>query len=76
VCGEYPGRACLCWAACDDLLVVAEEYGLFEDSRRRVDLLALDLSFGPSCEVAGTLLLRGYRGVVADMTGARRHPLG
>jgi hypothetical protein len=26
----------------DDLLVVAEEYGLFEDSRRRVDLLALD----------------------------------
>jgi hypothetical protein len=25
-----------------DLLVVAEEYGLFEDSRRRVDLLALD----------------------------------
>jgi hypothetical protein len=26
----------------DDLLVVAEEYGLFEDSRRRIDLLALD----------------------------------
>jgi RecB family endonuclease NucS len=26
----------------DDLLVIAEEYGLFEDSRRRVDLLALD----------------------------------
>src|SRR5215467_15677204 len=26
----------------DDLLVVAEEYGQFEDSRRRVDLLALD----------------------------------
>lgn len=26
----------------DDLLVVTEEYGLFEDSRRRVDLLALD----------------------------------
>jgi hypothetical protein len=26
----------------DDLLVVAEEYGMFEDSRRRVDLLALD----------------------------------
>jgi hypothetical protein len=26
----------------DDLLVVAEEYGLFADSRRRVDLLALD----------------------------------
>lgn len=28
----------------EDLLVVAEEYGLFEDSRRRVDLLALDRS--------------------------------
>lgn len=28
----------------DDLLVVAEEYGSFEDSRRRVDLLALDRS--------------------------------
>jgi hypothetical protein len=26
----------------DDLLVVAEEYAMFEDSRRRVDLLALD----------------------------------
>lgn len=26
----------------DDLLVVAEEYGLFQDSRRRIDLLALD----------------------------------
>ena len=26
----------------DDLLVVAEEYGLFADSRRRIDLLALD----------------------------------
>ena len=26
----------------DDLLVIAEEYSLFEDSRRRIDLLALD----------------------------------
>jgi len=26
----------------EDLLVVAEEYGMFEDSRRRIDLLALD----------------------------------
>jgi hypothetical protein len=26
----------------EDLLVIAEEYGLFEDSRRRIDLLALD----------------------------------
>lgn len=26
----------------DDLLVVAEEYAVFKDSRRRVDLLALD----------------------------------
>jgi hypothetical protein len=26
----------------EDLLVVAEEYGLFQDSRRRVDILALD----------------------------------
>jgi hypothetical protein len=26
----------------DDLLAVAEEYGLFEDSRQRIDLLALD----------------------------------
>jgi hypothetical protein len=30
----------------DDLLVVAEEYGLFEDSRRAVDLLALDRPAG------------------------------
>jgi hypothetical protein len=28
----------------DDLLVIAEEYSLFEDSRRRVDLLAVDQS--------------------------------
>ena len=28
----------------DDLLVVAEEYALFQDSRRRVDLLAIDRS--------------------------------
>jgi Endonuclease NucS len=26
----------------EDFLVIAEEYGLFEDSRRRIDLLALD----------------------------------
>lgn len=26
----------------DDLLVIAEEYSMFEDSRRRIDLLALD----------------------------------
>jgi RecB family endonuclease NucS len=26
----------------DDLLIVAEEYALFEDARRRVDLLAVD----------------------------------
>jgi hypothetical protein len=35
----------------NDLLVVAEEYAMFENSRRRVDLLALDCA-GTACRTA------------------------